>query len=528
MTDTSTGQISSRVAMIVMIGCSSVVMLDNTMINVALPTIGRQMHLDTADLQWIIDGYTLVFAGVMLTAGAACDRYGKARILVIGLVAFVAVSTAVTQASSADEIILGRAALGLSAALVYPPTLGLVVAIAVSRVKGNTAVDVARSRALAVWASAGGIGVACGPLVGGWLLEHYDWHSIFVLNIPLGLIALAAIWFTRYELSEVSEATEDMNDPRHRISILGACLSMAAVGLVVYSIIEAPVSGWTSRDSLIRYIAGAVSAGLLILHQRRTSAPLVPWNMFRDRRMSLGSFAVLMAFGSLFGLVFVLTLYFQLVRQASALTAGAMLLPFAVAMAVGALLATAVHERFGWALPISAGFGVVALGVWSFTRIEPGASYWAYPFIGLSISGLGFALIQVPATACIMTSLRPNAFGIGSAVNDTAREVGGAVGVAVLGSIFSTVFTRRLGSPEQFEHSDSLAELVVGASAPNGPESTSEIRGTLIRDGFLPALHASSLVAASMMVVTGLLIAGLSLCLAARRADLCPLIGNRL
>ncbi len=483
---------ATKVAMAVMIGCALVVMLDNTIITVALPTIGRDFSLTTSQMQWLVDGYTVVFAGTLLTAGALADRYGKLRVLVAGIVLFTVTSAVIPAASSFLELTTGRAVLGLAAAMVYPPTLGLVVDLA-TRGAATGEVDARRGQALALWATAGGLGVALGPVVGGLLVEHYGWRSVFVMNIPLGVLALVALFLVR---RVVDAPQRDRGAP---IGLASAVMSVIAVGAVVLAIVEAPVDGWTSKESLLRYVIAYGAVATFVAQQRFTERPIVPWWVFRRDAMRWGSAVIFLCFGLLFGLVFILVLYFQIVRGASAPVAGAMLLPFAAGMAFMSPVGPKLARAFGWRAPMAAGLAVMAGGFALFALTPWQGSYWVYPFISLLVIGVGFAVVQVPATECVMNSVAPSQFGIGSAVNDTSRELGGALGVAVLGSLFSTVFADKLNAPDRI---DPMTLLLGPGGATAGGD-----RDAVLRDAFLPAMQTCVVVAVCAAGVAGAAIA---------------------
>ncbi len=462
--DATTAQRSSsnRWLTATLVAAALVVMLDNTIINVALPTIGAQLRLGTSELQWLIDSYTLVFSSLLLTMGAVGDRYGKLRLLVVGITTFTAVSLALCFADSYWEVVLGRAALGLSAAMVYPPTLGLMLDVADG---GSTdGRDGRRARALAVWTAAGGLGVALGPLFGGWLLEHAQWRIIFAVNVPFGLAALVALAVTgsKWARSSGGEVTTDA-----RIDPLAALLSMVMVGGVVYAIIEAPHDGWGSPVSVTRYAAAVLAVVVFIVQQRIATRMLVPWNSFRRPQMTVGAVALCVGFGVLFGIVFITTLYFQLVRGASPLLAGAMLIPFAVAMAVATPLSAPLARRFGWLVPLVLGALLMAAGLMYFATTTADSPYWTRPALGLIVTGAGFGCFQVTATDAVMSSVPASRYGVGSSINDAAREIGGAIGVAVFGSVLATEISRRSQPSAAGSGSDGIASYFeIFGSAP--------------------------------------------------------------
>ncbi|MDP0398579.1 MFS transporter [Tsukamurella strandjordii] len=479
---------ASRIAMATMIGCSLVVMLDNTIITVALPTIAREFALTTAQMQWVVDAYTVVFAGMLLTAGAVADRFGKVRVLVAGIALFTVTSMVIPFVSGFLGVAGGRAVLGLAAAMVYPPTLGIVVDLATRGTDEGADRDQRRASALALWATAGGLGVACGPIVGGLLVEHFGWRSVFVMNVPLGVGAMLALWAVRSTLADATTETEEAAP----IGPVSAVLSVLAIGTMVLAVIEAPADGWTSRESVNRYVIAAAVGVLFAVQQARTSRPIVPWQVFRGIQMRWGSAVIFLCFGLLFGLVFILVLYFQIVRGASPPTAGAMLLPFAAGMAVASPLGPVLGRRTEWRVPIIAGLTVMAIGFALFRSTPWEGSYWGYPFFGLLVLGVGFAVVQVPATEYIMNSVAPQQFGIGSAVNDTSRELGGAFGVAILGSVFATALASRAGLGGRGDAMGLLLE-----AGPDTPGSA-----VVLQEYFVPAMQTCLLIAIVAVAVT--------------------------
>lgn len=488
---TTTRRSASRIATGTMIGCSLVVMLDNTIITVALPTIARDFALTTAQMQWVVDAYTVVFAGTLLTAGAVADRFGKVRVLTAGIALFTITSLLIPLASGFLGLAVGRAVLGLAAAMVYPPTLGIVVDIATRGVADRGEQDKRRASALAMWATAGGLGVAFGPIVGGLLVEHFGWRSVFVMNVPLGVLALVALRAVRSVLSD-STADEEAAAP---IGLLSSVLSIAAIGTTVLAVIEAPADGWTSRESVTRYIIAAVVGVTFVAQQADTLRPIVPWRVFRGVQMQWGSAVIFLCFGLLFGLVFILVLYFQIVRGASPPMAGAMLLPFAAGMAVASPLGPMLGRRTDWRLPIILGLTTMAVGFAIFRSTPWEGTYWTHPFVGLLVLGVGFAVVQVPATEYIMNSVTPQQFGIGSAVNDTSRELGGAFGVAILGSVFATSLANRAVNSGR---GDAMGMLL--DAGPNTSDGA-----VVLRDYFVPAMQTCLQIAIWAVAVTAVI-----------------------
>jgi len=410
--------------------CASVlvVVLDGTIVNVALPTLAVDLGASTSQLQWIVDAYVLVFAGLLMAAGSLGDRVGRKGVMMIGLALFAGFSALGATADSPEVLILWRAAMGVGAALMFPATLAILVNV----------FTVARQRAIAiaVWAATAGLAVALGPVTGGWLLEHFWWGSVLMINVPVVAVALVAIAFV---VPTSRDTTIERFDP------LGTLLSIAGIGTLVWAVIEGPEHGWTSTTSLLAFGLAAVLLGAFVAWERTTDHPMLDVSVFANLRFTAGSVSVTFAFFALFGFVFVVTQYFQFVRGYSALEAGVRTVPFAVFTASTAPLAAKLAERVGTKVVVTGGLASMATG-FALAALTSGIDtpYWVIVVVMLFLGG-GLGLVQAPATEAIMGSLPPAKAGVGSAVNDTARELGGTLGVAIVGSVFSSVYGSRLG-----------------------------------------------------------------------------------
>jgi EmrB/QacA subfamily drug resistance transporter len=404
-----------------------VIGVDNTILNVALPTLVRDLDATTSQLQWIVDAYTLVFAGLLLTAGSLGDRYGRRRSLTIGLLIFGAGSVASALAGSANELIATRALMGVGGALIMPATLSIISNV--------FTVPAERGRAIAVWAGFSAMGIAIGPLSGGWLLEHFWWGAVFMVNIPIVALALLG---GRLFVPESKDPAPRGLDP------VGAVLSIVGLVTLVWGIIEAPVHGWTDPSTLTAFALAAVFLGGFVWWERRTDHPMLDVGFFTNPRFSAASIAVTLVFFALFGTTFLQTQYLQFVLGYSALEAGLRVGPIALVLMVTAPLSARLVERVGTKLVVAAGLAVVsiALVVLSFATVTSG-----YPPVlaSLLIMGVGMGMTMAPATESIMGSLPRHKAGVGSAVNDTTRQVGGALGVAILGSLLASSYGSSLG-----------------------------------------------------------------------------------
>jgi EmrB/QacA subfamily drug resistance transporter len=403
-----------------------VIVMDNTIVNVALPTLARELDAGTSSLQWIVDAYTLVFAGLLLAAGGLGDRFGRKGALLAGLALFGAFSAAGAFASSTGQLISARAVMGVGAALIFPTTLAIVVNVFTEPRE--------RAAAIGIWTAIAGVGVALGPISGGWLLEHFSWGSVFLVNVP---VTVAGIVGTLVLVPR-------SRDPRApRLDLPGLALSIAGVTLLVWSLIEAPSHGWISATTIGGITGAAVLLAVFSWWERRVPAPLLDVNLFRNMRFTAASLAITLGFFALFGFIFLVTQYLQLVKGYSALQAGVRTLPFAIAMVVAAVSSPKVVPRIGTKVVVAAGLALMAAG---FAIASTNDAMTSYSVIASAMVLMGFGLgsAAAPATDSILASVPREKAGVGSAVNDTTREVGGTLGVAVLGSIMASVYGGRI------------------------------------------------------------------------------------
>ena len=461
-----------------------VISVDATIVNVALPTLSRELHADTAQLQWIVDAYTLVMSGLLLPAGSLSDRYGRRGSLSLGLALFAITSGVAAQVHSADQLIAARAAMGVGAAVIFPTTLGLITNIFTE--------PVPRAKAIGLWAAMVGVGVAVGPISGGWLLEHFWWGAIFMVNIPVTVLAI---------IGGVLFVPTSRDPAAPRVDVPGLFLSAAGVTTLVYTVIEAPSWGWTSTQASAGF---TVAAALLVgfaLWERRSSHPMLDVSVFANRRFSGGSLAVTAGFLTLFGFIFVITQYFQFIKDYSAFQAGVRLLPVAASIALASILGPRLVERVGTTAVVAGGLATFAAGLaWASTAAA--ATPYNQIAAQMLLLGGGLGLTFAPATEAIMGSLPAEKAGIGSAVNDTTRELGGTLGVAIAGSIFASVYSGRLvaasalnGLPaEAMGRSMALAHRMIDQLPPQ--------RAGYVRDAvnhaFLDGLKVSTLVCAGI------------------------------
>jgi EmrB/QacA subfamily drug resistance transporter len=405
-----------------------VISVDATIVNVALPTLSRDLGADTAQLQWIVDAYTLVMSGLLLSAGSLGDRYGRRGWLSSGLALFALTSAVAAQVHSPDALIAARAAMGVGAAVIFPTTLGLITNIFTD--------PIPRAKAIGLWAAMVGVGVAVGPISGGWLLEHFSWGAIFLVNIPIALVAIVGgILF-------VPTSRDPATPP---VDLPGLILSTTGVTALVYTVIEAPNWGWGSPRAATGFtLAAAVITGFA-LWERRSRYPMLDVSVFFNRRFSGGSLSVTAGFLTLFGFIFVITQYFQFIKNYSAFESGVRLLPVAGSIALASVVGPRMVERIGTTAVVVAGLTVFAAGLAWASTVDAATPYSQIAMQMLLLGG-GLGLTTAPATEAIMGSLSADKAGVGSAVNDTTREFGGTLGVAIVGSVFASVYSGRLAA----------------------------------------------------------------------------------
>ncbi len=401
------------------------VVAGNSALNVALPTIVRDLGATSAELQWIVDAYALVFAGLLLPMGALGDRFGRKGILQLGLTVFAGGALLAVFATEPWHLIATRSVMGVGAAMIMPATLSIIT---------NVFPPQERAKAIAIWAGFAGAGAAIGPVMSGFLLEHFWFGSVFLVNIPLVAVALIS--------GAVIVPTS--RDPRQRrLDPIGAGLSVLALGSLLYAIIEAPEKGWTDSVTLGLFAAAVILAVAFVRWERHTDEPMLPMEQFRDARFSMGTGTIGLTFFAMFGTFFVASQYLQFVLGYSPLQAGLATLPMAAMMIIVAPRSAGYAAHFGRNRVMAVGLTVVATGLFTLSLLTTHSPY-LHLALGLVLLGGGMALTTAPATGAVMESMPQAKAGVGSAVNDTAREVGGALGVAVLGSILASGYRSAL------------------------------------------------------------------------------------
>ena len=390
-------------------------------LNVALPDIARDTHASQTELVWVIDAYSLAFASLLLPAGALGDRFGRRLALIAGLIIFGGGSAVAMTAGSASQLIALRAVIGIGAALVMPATLSTIT---------STFPADKRTRAVSMWAAVAGGAALLGLLVSGSLLAVFSWRSVFGLNVALSALALAGT------LRYVPESA-DPHAPR--LDVGGALLAVVALFALVFSVIEAPEYGWLAARTLGGLALAAVLLVAFIVWELRRKQPLLDPRVFRNRSLSSGSLSIFVQFFAFFGYAFTILQYLQLARGDTPLLAALQILPMALAMMPIARLAPRLTDRFGTRWVCAAGLALIAAGLVVVAQLGANTTYWLM-LGGLLLIGTGMGAAMTPATSAITEALPAAQQGVGSALNDLSRELGGAIGIAVIGSILAASY----------------------------------------------------------------------------------------
>ena len=467
--------------------------LDNTILNVALPTLQDEFDASNSKLQWMVDSYLLVFAGLLLVFGTLGDRFGRKLALQAGVSIFGLASLGALIADSANEVIAVRAAMGVGAALIMPATLSIIA---------NVFTGAERGKAIAIWAGLAAVGIGLGPLTGGLLLEWFDWSSIFLVNVPFAILAL--LLGMRY--------VPESRDPKPgSFDLPGAALSTAGFSVLVYSIIEAPEQGWLSGMVLGSLAASVALLGAFFWWERRTPEPMLDLSFFRNRSFSVGTAAVSVAFFALLGGIFALTQYLQFAHGYSAIAAGALMSPIALGLMMGAGSSSHAVRRLGASRVVAAGLSGLAVMLALTAFFEPNTSALALVawFFGLA---LAMGWIMAPATEAVVGAVPAAKSGVASATNTVARMVSGALGVAVLGSLVSSLYANDVegslaGLPP---NAQAAAEDSIGAAnaiaAQLPPDAASGVLATT-GDAFSQAMGVGLLIAAVLAGLAAVVVA---------------------
>jgi len=480
----------------VMVVSLLVVVLDNTVLNVAMKVIADPkagLGATQSQLEWAINAYTLVFAGLLFSFGILGDRYGRRRALIVGLVVFGAASLASAYATSPGTLIGARALMGIGGAAVLPATLSII---------SNVFDPRERARAIGVWGGTVGLAVAIGPILGGFLLEHFWWGSVFLINVPIVLAGLIAI---------VLLVPESKNPNPGKIDIVGVLLSIVGLVALVYGVVHGGDHGdWGSPTVWGPLAAGALILAGFIAYERRSSHPALDVRLFRDPRFSAAVGATGLMFFAAMGTFFFSVFYIQNVRGFSPLSSGLLLLPFAAAQVVFAPQSAKLVSRYGAKLVCTIGLLLVAVSLGGFTQLSADSPLWLLEVL-FFVQGVGMANVTPPATEAIMSVLPREKAGVGSAIGNTVRQVGGALGVAVLGSVLASVYrdhiTPHLGGLPAAARDTAAESLPAadGVAAALGPAGRSLIEPA--NQAFLSAMHAAAFGSAIVAVLGAAVVA---------------------
>lgn len=479
--------------LIVMCLCLGTVLSAVSSLNVALPVLARDTGATQTEMQWIIDAYALVFASLLLPAGALGDRFGRRRMLLTGLVIFGAAAAAAMMVSDPSYLIATRAVLGIGAALVMPATLSIIT---------TTHPPEERASAVSVWAGVAGGSAILGLLVAGTLLEFFSWQSVFGLNVVLAVVSIAVTLALVPESAEPDKATLDP---------IGAALSVAGLVAIVYAVIEGPDRGWTNGVTLGCFIGGATALVAFVAWELHHSDPMLDPRLFRRGRFSAGSLSITLQFFTFFGFIFLFLQYLQLVRGYRPIVAACAMIPTAVCLVITAKRAPHLVERFGVRRMAPIGMLIMAVGFAVLAFISTSSSYW-FTLIGLISLGIGMGIATTPATQAIVSSLPDEKQGVGSAMNDLAREVGGTLGIAVLGSILNASY-----QSEVADGTHGLPAPVAGAARESLGLAMNVFSGQpqlahlipMAQQSFMDGFSRALWVASATLVVTAATLAGL-------------------
>ena len=433
----------------IMCTCLVLVVAGVSSLNLAIPSIIDDLAPTNTETLWIIDGYALVFAGLLLPCGAIGDRYGRKGALLVGLAIFAGCALWAAFTSTPTMLIVARGAMGIGAALVMPATLSIIISVFPLH---------ERAKAIGAWAGFAGAGAAVGIIAGGFLLESFWWGSVMLINVPIAVVAAGLI------ASVVPTSRDDSQTP---LDPIGSVLSIAGLGALVFAIIEGGENGWAQGATISWFVGAAVFLAAWIAWERHTAHPMLDPSLFNKAPFSVGSIALVAAFGVMFGMFFLLTQYFQFVQGHGPLAAGVRNLPFAGTMIVVSAISPKVAARFGKRGAMVIGLAIQALGFVLFARLGVDTSY-AIVVIPMILLAAGMAMLMPAASESIVSSVPLSKAGVGSAWNDATREIGGALGIAVLGTLLSIGY--RDGVEEQLaglpaEAAEAAEEGIGGALA---------------------------------------------------------------
>jgi EmrB/QacA subfamily drug resistance transporter len=426
------------------------IMLDNTVVNVALPSIQRALDAGQSELEWVVVSYALTFATFMLTGGKLADYFGRRRLFIIGLAIFTLASLACGLAPDAGFLIGARAVQGLGAAIMNPATLGIITATFPPRQRGM---------AIGIWAGVSAMALAIGPLLGGLITDHIDWSWIFFVNVPVGVLGIVV---ARWAIDESRDTSHEQ-----RLDLPGLATSAIGLFALTYALIEANSFGWTSTRILALFALAVLSLVAFVLLERHQRVPMLDLSLFRDSTFTGANLTMLLVSLAMFGIFFFNSLFLQNILHYSATQTGAVFLPMTVLIILVAPWAGRYSDRVGSRWLVGAGMTLVSLSLVLFAQLDVGSTFWDI-LPGLLTGGLGMALTMTPTTAAAMGAVAVDNAGVGSAVLNSSRQVGGSLGIAVMGALVASQIDTTSPLPlqaEQFVEGYHLALYVAAGIA---------------------------------------------------------------
>ena len=471
-------------------------MLDNTVVNVALPRISEDLHAGVSGLQWIVDGYVLAFASLLLTGGILGDRYGRKKTFMSGLAVFTLASLACGLSQSTGQLVGFRAIQGIGAALLMPGTLSIITVTFPAH---------ERARAIGLWAGMSGLALALGPTLGGLMVEHIGWESVFFLNVPIGVIAF---------LTALTTVRESVSEIERRLDIPGLILGTGALFSVTYALIEANQRGWSDSLIVAALVGFVLLAAAFLLWEMRNQHPMMPLRFFRIPAFSAGNTVAFSVSLGMFAMFFFFSLYLQLIRGYSPFEAGYRFLPMTLAIIVTAPNAGRFAQKHGSRIPMTyglalAGLGTLLLGV----TMQVDTSYW-YIMPIFVVMGHGLGATMAPMTAAVMNAVGPQRAGLGSAMTNTSREVGGVLGIAVLGTILTTRLKDSLAPALSSLSLPPQQQAAIGEAASHGTLDPALLRGLdpvmkvrikqAFATSFMDGFHLALLTGAAVLLIAAL------------------------
>ncbi|HEY7283248.1 MAG TPA: MFS transporter [Actinomycetota bacterium] len=469
-------------------------MLDNLVVNVALPTIQTKLSAGVSGLQWIIDAYTLTFASFMLTGGALGDLYGRKRFFLSGLGVFVLGSLACGLSQNIEQLIAFRALQGLGAAMLLPGTLSIITATFTGKERGA---------AIGIWAAMSGLAIAVGPLIGGFLVEHVSWQSIFFINVPIGVIGAILAFVVVRESRDPAKS--------RRLDPPGLVTGTAGLFFLVYALIEGNARGWTDGLILAAFgLAAALLIAFFVIESRR-EYPMLPLGFFKIPTFAASNVVAAAVFFALFGTTFFLSLYLQNVQGYTPVGAGIRLFPFTVMILIIAPLAGRLSDRYGSRWFMTFGTLTLAVGLALMTRTEPDSAYLTVLLPAMIVMGAGMAMTMSPMTAAVMASVPVQRAGVASAATNTSRELGGVFGIALLGAVVTSAFKRDfLAKLLGFGVPSSQAHAIVdkagssGAASGHVPPGAPAQAVDAVKDSFVHAMHVGLWIAVGFALLASI------------------------